>query len=176
VTRASFKIETKPLILPHTSIEPIDFRTLCKKAKMRSGQTMKRTNSFSRPTQMKIALFRSLFSGLPNAHGIRDPKTGRQFQFKRPVTDQVVFNHLKGKEHYGVYLLNGARTKAVVAATQRVRMASTGRLKSGRGKIRNHAAAARLLSQFSTAAQENLFSIAVDKNDSIVEVHRYRLF
>jgi hypothetical protein len=64
---------------------------------------------------MKIALFRSLFSGLPNAHGILDPKTGRQFQVKRPVTDQVVFNHLKGKKHYGVYLLNGARTKAVVA-------------------------------------------------------------
>jgi hypothetical protein len=115
VTRASFEIETKPLILPHTSIEPINFRTFCKKAKMRSGQTMKRTNSFSRPTQMKIALFRSLFSGLPNAYGIRDPKTERQFQVKRPVTNQALFNHLTGKEHYGVYLLNGARTKAAVA-------------------------------------------------------------
>ena len=30
------------------------------------------------------------------------------------------------------------------------------------GRIRNHADAARLLSQFSTAAQENLFTIAVD--------------
>lgn len=94
----------------------MDFRTFRKKSENEDcGQTMKHTNSFSRPTQMKIALFRSFFSGLPNAYGIRDPKTERQFQVKRSVTDQVLFNHLKGKLHYGVYLLNGARTKAVAA-------------------------------------------------------------
>lgn len=76
---------------------------------------MKPTNSFSHPTQMKIALFSSLFSGLPNAYGIRDPKTERQFQVKRPVSEHVIFDHFKGKHHYGVYLLNGARTKAAVA-------------------------------------------------------------
>jgi len=60
--------------------------------------------------------------------------------------------------------------------SQRVRMQTTGRLRVTSGKIRNPAAAAQLLSQFSTAAQENLFTIAVDKNDNIVEVHRYSLF
>ena len=41
-------------------------------------------------------------------------------------------------------------------------------------KIRNPSHTARHLSQQSTAAQENLFTIAADKNDNIVEGHRYR--
>ena len=53
---------------------------------------------------------------------------------------------------------------------------SMGRLRVTAGKIRNAADAARLLSQHSTAAQANLFSIAVDKNGNIVEVHRYGIF
>ena len=76
---------------------------------------MKRTKYFSRSTHVKIALFRSFFSGLPHAYGVRDPKSDRQFQVKRPVTDHVLFEHLKGRYHYGVYLLKGGRTKAVVA-------------------------------------------------------------
>ena len=46
-------------------------------------------------------------------------------------------------------------------------MKSTGRLSGHASQIRNPAATARLLSQNATAAQENLFSIAVDKNDNI---------
>jgi hypothetical protein len=76
---------------------------------------MKPSGPFSPSAYRKIALFRSFFSGLPHAYGFRDPKSERQFQVKRPVTDQVLFDHLKGKHHYGVYLLNGGRTKAVAA-------------------------------------------------------------
>lgn len=76
---------------------------------------MKRSTTISPSIQKKIALFRSYFSGLPNEYGIRDPKSDRQFQVKRPVTDRVLLGHLQGKHHYGVYLLNGSRTKAIVA-------------------------------------------------------------
>ena len=69
-----------------------------------------------------------------------------------------------------------AATPRNVPDAKRVRMESTGRLDHTASKIRNPADAARLLIQHSTAAQENLFTIAVDKNDNIVEVHRYRLF
>jgi len=50
---------------------------------------------------------------------------------------------------------------AVLQASQRVRMQTTGRLRVTAGKVRNPADAARLLSQFSSAAQENLFTIAM---------------
>jgi hypothetical protein len=76
---------------------------------------MKPSSPFSPSAYRKIALFRSFFTGLPHAYGFRDPKSERQFQVKRPVTDQVLFDHLKGKHHYGVYLLSGGRTKAVAA-------------------------------------------------------------
>ena len=49
-------------------------------------------------------------------------------------------------------------------------MQTTGRLRVRAARIRNAADDARLLNQHATAAQENLFSIAVDKNDNIVEV------
>lgn len=53
-------------------------------------------------------------------------------------------------------------------------MESTGRFDNTASKIRNPSDTARHLSHQSTAAQENLFTIAVDKNDNIVEMHRYR--
>ena len=34
---------------------------------------------------------------------------------KKPVTDDTFLAHLKGKRPYGVYLLNGDRTKAIAA-------------------------------------------------------------
>ena len=76
---------------------------------------MRQSKPFSASTGKKIALFRYFFSGLSHVHGARDPESGHQFQVKRPVTEHVIFDHLKGKRHYGVYLLNSSRTTAVVA-------------------------------------------------------------
>ena len=63
----------------------------------------------------KIGLFRSFFSGLKNVYGACDPGTGRIRQEKKPVTHETILAHLQGKCHYGVYLLDGDRTKAIVA-------------------------------------------------------------
>ncbi|MFC1737317.1 hypothetical protein ACFL1X_14490 [Candidatus Hydrogenedentota bacterium] len=69
----------------------------------------KRTNA------RKIELFRNLFSGLTNVYGTYDPVSGRSWQVKAPVTDEVVYRHLKGIRPHGVYLLMKNRTRAVVA-------------------------------------------------------------
>jgi hypothetical protein len=63
----------------------------------------------------KVSLFKRYFSGLPNAFGTYDPDTGRSRQEKRSVTTDTILDHLKGKEHYGVYLLVNDVTKAIVA-------------------------------------------------------------
>ena len=62
-----------------------------------------------------VALFRSLFSGLSHVYGTYDPRTGRVFQVKEPVTDDVIGAHLNGNRPYGVYLLVKDRTRAVGA-------------------------------------------------------------
>ena len=62
----------------------------------------------------KIGLFRLHFSGATGAYGTYDPGTGRSWQVKRPVTDRVLLDHLLGRRPYGVYLLNGSRTRAAV--------------------------------------------------------------
>lgn len=66
-------------------------------------------------TRQKIELFRSCFSGRPDVYGTRDPRNGRAWQVKQPVTNAVIRAHLQGKQPYGVYLLTGDRTRAVVA-------------------------------------------------------------
>ena len=66
-----------------------------------------------RKTKEKIELFRKRFTGLQNIYGTYDPKTGRSWQVKEPVSDQVVLHHLQGRQPYGVYLLKGSRTRAV---------------------------------------------------------------
>ena len=63
----------------------------------------------------KIAIFRACFSGLKHVYGTYDPSTGRCWQVKRPVTDDVLLRHLNGVQPYGVYLLDGSTTAAVVA-------------------------------------------------------------
>jgi hypothetical protein len=63
----------------------------------------------------KISLFRSLFTGLNTAYGTFDLQTGRARQVKAPVTDAVIRTHLLGGQAYGVYLLTGTMTRAVVA-------------------------------------------------------------
>ena len=67
----------------------------------------------SRTTSEKLAIFRGLFTGLPGVYGTYDPSTGRVWQVKEPVTDQVLLAHLKGKQPYGVYLLMRDRIRAL---------------------------------------------------------------
>lgn len=62
----------------------------------------------------KISLFKRYFSGLANVFGTYDPDTGRSWQEKRLVTSETILSHLKGKRHYGVYLLVNDITKAIV--------------------------------------------------------------
>lgn len=64
--------------------------------------------------QQKIWIFKRLFSGLDRVYGTYIPKTGRVKVMKSKVTDNVIYNHLKGIQPYGVYLLMRDRTKAVV--------------------------------------------------------------
>jgi len=70
--------------------------------------------SKKRTSADKIRLFRSLFSGLENVYGTYDVKTGRVRQVKEPVTNDVIRAHLKGIQSYGVYLLTGEKTSALV--------------------------------------------------------------
>ncbi|GMW01620.1 MAG: hypothetical protein AMXMBFR84_27570 [Candidatus Hydrogenedentota bacterium] len=69
----------------------------------------------SRRLEWKIGLFRRYFSGLQHVYGTYNPADGKSWQIKRPVTDEVIAKHLAGREPYGVYLLNGDVTRAVVA-------------------------------------------------------------
>lgn len=63
----------------------------------------------------KRALFRSLFSGHDAVYGTYDPRTGKSWQVKSPVTDEVIADHLQGRRPFGVYLLTADSTKAAVA-------------------------------------------------------------
>jgi len=67
-----------------------------------------------RSTQEKLALFKRRFLGLTDTYGTYDPKTGRSWQVKQPVTNEVLLAHLMGRRPYGVYLLTSDRTRAVV--------------------------------------------------------------
>jgi len=74
-----------------------------------------RTDRVLQPTAEHLRVFRSCFSGLVNVYGTYDLRTGRARQVKRPVTDDVLRQHLAGQQPYGVYLLVDDRTRAVVA-------------------------------------------------------------
>ena len=62
----------------------------------------------------KVKLFRSRFSGLEHVYGTYDPDSGRAWQVKQPVTDEVVLRHLRGEKPLGLYLLTGTKTRAAV--------------------------------------------------------------
>jgi len=64
-------------------------------------------------SQQKIELFASLFTGLKNVYGTYDRQSGKVRQAKETVTDEVIANHLTGRQSYGVYLLVNDRTKAI---------------------------------------------------------------
>jgi len=76
---------------------------------------MKYTEKKKRSSANKVALFRAYFSGLSNVFGTYDPDTGRTWQLKAPVTNEVILSHLKGERPYGVYLLDGDRIRAIAA-------------------------------------------------------------
>lgn len=63
----------------------------------------------------RIELFQRCFGGRRDAYGTYDVHTGRVRQVKAAVTDEVIRRHLHGHQPYGVYLLVGERTTAVVA-------------------------------------------------------------
>lgn len=65
-------------------------------------------------TPAQLALFRACFSGLAHVYGTYDVRTGRVYQIKQPVTDDVLRRHIAGQQPYGVYLLVNNRTRAVV--------------------------------------------------------------
>jgi hypothetical protein len=69
----------------------------------------------NRGSAVKLRLFAERFSGLQDVYGTYDPATGRAYQVKEPVTDAVFLAHLSGKKPYGVYLLTGDVTRAIVA-------------------------------------------------------------
>jgi len=68
-----------------------------------------------RTTGEKVSLFRCCFIGLEHVYGTYDLKTGHVRQVKQPVTHEVLLRHLQGHQPYGVYLLVGDTTQAVVA-------------------------------------------------------------
>ncbi len=63
----------------------------------------------------KLHLFGERFSGLEEVYGTYDLFTGRSYQVKEPVTTTVFMAHLLGRKPYGVYLLTGSVTRAIVA-------------------------------------------------------------
>ncbi len=65
--------------------------------------------------QEKIQIFRQRFSGYQQAYGTYEVATKHYSVVKEPVTDQVIINHLRGEQSYGVFLLvkNQIRTLAV---------------------------------------------------------------
>jgi len=67
-----------------------------------------------RSTAKKVELFRACFSGLEHVYGTYDPDSGRSWQVKQPVTDEVIVNHIMGRTPLGRYLLTGTHTRAIV--------------------------------------------------------------
>jgi len=67
-----------------------------------------------RTKEEKIKIYGKMFTGLTNVYGTYDPKTRRVRQVKKPVTENVFLDHLLGRAPYGIYLLNGNTTRALV--------------------------------------------------------------
>jgi hypothetical protein len=70
--------------------------------------------TIQRTTQQKLDLFARFFTGRREVYGTYDPATGQTRQVKAPVTRQVLYDHLMGRQPYGLYLLEKDKTRAVV--------------------------------------------------------------
>jgi len=68
-----------------------------------------------RTTAEKLALFRQCFTGRTDVYGTYDPRSGKTWLVKAPVTDAVLLAHLKGERPYGVYPLVGKLTRLIAA-------------------------------------------------------------
>lgn len=56
-------------------------------------------------TGEQVRLFRAVFAGRADVYGTYDPGTGRAWQVKSAITDDVVKAHLSGRQPLGLYLL-----------------------------------------------------------------------
>lgn len=65
-----------------------------------------------RSSAEKVAIFKGLSSGRQDVYGTYNGRAVRQV--KAAVTNRVILAHLLGKRPYGVYLLTGDRTRAIV--------------------------------------------------------------
>jgi len=63
----------------------------------------------------QVLLFQNIFSGRKDVFGTYDPQTRKSWQVKKPVTANVIRDHLEGRVPYGVYLLDQDRIRAVAA-------------------------------------------------------------
>jgi len=64
--------------------------------------------------QVKLDVFKSLFSGRKDVYGRHDPGTKKSWQEKASVTDNVFLQHLFGKRPCGIYLLKENNTCSAV--------------------------------------------------------------
>ena len=65
------------------------------------------------PTAEQIARFHQVFSARSDVYGTHDPRTGRGWQVKRPVTSAVIEDHLQGRRPCGIYPLVDDHTAMV---------------------------------------------------------------
>ena len=56
-------------------------------------------------TSEQVHLFRRIFVGRLDVYGTYDPASGRVWQVKEAVSDDVVRAHLDGRKPLGLYLL-----------------------------------------------------------------------
>ena len=66
-------------------------------------------------TDRQIIQFWEIFRGRDDVFGTYDPRSGRAWQVKQPVTPKVIRDHLQGQRPLGVYLLDHTHTCSVVA-------------------------------------------------------------
>ena len=96
----------------------------------------------------------------------------KQYEIKEPTADQkqlkLNFKPPKEKPAKGDTVSGKLPHPA-----QRVRMATTGRISASGNTVRNIEQAASLLAHIRKSAQELFYSVAVDGNGNILEIHRY---
>ena len=65
-------------------------------------------------TKQKISIFKSLFTGSRYTYGTYDSSSGKHYQVKQKVNNDVILRHLSGKKPYGFYPLFGNKTRITV--------------------------------------------------------------
>jgi hypothetical protein len=57
-------------------------------------------------TEQQIIRFWDAFRGRADVHGTYDPRNGRAWQVKRPITPKVIRAHIQGQRPLGAYFLD----------------------------------------------------------------------